>query len=146
MCLPRSLKWPHSVLPTLPTSTFEVADITQHLSVGGGTIDGIYARLSLQYFDHRTTLSIFGELAWVLRSGGQFFFACRSTKDPLYGKGIEIEPDMYERQGHVRHFFTPEYTTELLEANGFTKIDITEGQQTLYGEHSAYVKVSAYKP
>lgn len=124
---------------------FQVADITQRLSVGGGAVDAIYARLSLQYFDHRTTLSIFGELAWVLAENGQLFFACRSTDDPLYGKGIEIEPDMYELRGHVRHFFTPQYATELLVANGFSSVDIASGQQELYGEHSAYVKVSAQK-
>lgn len=123
-----------------------VADITQPLNVGGQTIDGVYARLSLQYFDHKTTLSIFGEINWVLRPGGQFFFACRSTQDPLYGKGIEVEQDVYALRDHVRHFFTPDYATELLEVNGFTKIDITTGQQELYGEHSAYVKCSALKP
>jgi SAM-dependent methyltransferase len=129
----------------IPNLEFRVGDITQPLSIGGGSIDGIYARLSLQYFDHHTTLSIFGELAWVLRNGGQIFFACRSTEDPLCGKGIEIEPDVYELRGHVRHFFSPEYATELLDSNGFTDIDITTGQQELYGEHSAYIKVSAQK-
>jgi SAM-dependent methyltransferase len=124
---------------------FQVADIAQPLNVGGGTVDSIYARLSLHYFDHRTTLSIFGELAWVLKDGGLIFFACRSTEDPLYGHGIEIEPDMYELRGHVRHFFTPDYAAELLEINGFTDIEITAGQQELYGEHSAYVKCSARK-
>ena len=125
---------------------FRVADITQPLNVGGQSIDGVYARLALHYFDHQTTLSIFGEIAWILRPGGQFSFACRSTEDPLCGRGIRIEENMFDLRGHVRHFFTPEYATELLEVNGFTKIAIKTGQQKLYGEHSAYVKCSAVKP
>jgi SAM-dependent methyltransferase len=130
----------------IPNLEFRVGDIANPLDVGGGSVDGIYSRLALHYFDHRTTLTIFGELAWVLRKGGQLFFACRSTEDPLYGKGIEIEPDMYELRGHVRHFFSPEYAAELLEVNNFINIDITTGKQDLYRDHSAYVKVSAEKP
>jgi SAM-dependent methyltransferase len=130
----------------LPNLEFRVADISQAFNVGGQSQDVVYSRLALQYFTHQTTMRVFSEISWVLRSGGQFFFACRSTEDPLYGKGEEVEPDMYELDGHVRHFFAPDYANELLEANGFTKIEVSTGKQKLYGEHAAYVKCSAIKP
>ncbi len=122
---------------------FAVRDIRTSFPVGGQSIDCVYARLSLHYFAHEVTLSIFGEIAWVLRAGGTFHFACRSTDDPLYGKGTEIEPDVFVYDGHVRHFFSRDYAAELLDVNGFTILDITGGQQRLYGERGAYVKASA---
>jgi SAM-dependent methyltransferase len=129
-----------------PNLEFRVGDVRRPFAVSGQSLDVVYARLSLQYFDHATTLGIFGEIAWVLRPGGQFFFACRSTDDPLYGKGDELEPDFFELDNHTRHFFHPDYATELLEENGFTKIEVVTGEQRLYGYHSAYVRCSAVKP
>lgn len=127
----------------IPNVTFRQADVTAPFAMGSQSCDVVYARLSLQYFDDKTTMSIFGEIAWTLRPGGQFFFACRSTEDPLYGKGTQLEPDYFEFEGHTRRFFSPEYATELLTANGFSKIEVETGTQKLYGRPSAYVKCAA---
>lgn len=130
----------------LPNVTFHQADVRQSFPLGGQSVDCVFARLSLHYFSHAVTLNIFGEIAWVLRPGGMFFFACRSTEDPLYGRGEQIEPDMFSLNNHVRHFFSPDYARELLEVSGFTKIEISAGKQQLYGEHAAYVKAEAIAP
>lgn len=122
---------------------FRCADLTKPFGVGGQSIDVVYARLSLHYFDDTTTMRVFGEIAWVLRSGGLFTFACRSTADPLYGKGEEIEPDMFELDGHHRRFFDADYCADLLEINGFSSIDIQQGEQKLYGYSAAFIKCTA---
>lgn len=128
----------------IPNVEFQVADITKPFPVGGQSMDVVYARLSLHYFDHFTTMRVFGEIAWVLKQGGLFAFACRSTADPLYGRGAEIEPDYYELEGHNRKFFDIDYAYELLEDNGFVDIDVQAGEQKLYGYSSAFVKCTAH--
>lgn len=122
---------------------FRCADLTKPLGVGGQSLDAVYARLSLQYFDHATTLRVFSEIAWVIRPGGIFAFACRSTTDPLFGKGEEVEPNYFLLDGHYRHFFDAEYCSDLLEDNGFSGIEIHSGEQKLYGNHAAFVKCTA---
>jgi len=122
---------------------FRVADLTQPFGVRGQSIDVVYARLSLHYFDDPTTMRVFSEIAWVLRKGGLFAFACRSTKDPLYGKGEEVGPDFFNLDGHFRHFFDEEYCDDLLQDSGFTNVEILAGEQKLYGAHSAFVKCTA---
>lgn len=122
---------------------FRVGDITQPLGVAGQSMDVVYARLSLHYFDHATTLRVFSEIAWVLRKGGLLAFACRSTADPLFGKGDEIEPNCFELEGHFRHFFDADYCSDLMEDNGFSNIEILSGEQKLYGYHAAFVKCTA---
>jgi SAM-dependent methyltransferase len=122
---------------------FRVADLTKPFGVRGQSMDVVYARLSLHYFDDATTLRVFSEIAWVLRKGGLLAFACRSTKDPLYGKGEEVGPDFFNLDGHFRRFFDADYCSDLLEDNGFTNIEILTGEQKLYGAHSAFVKCTA---
>jgi ubiquinone/menaquinone biosynthesis C-methylase UbiE len=123
---------------------FRHADISQPLNVGGQSCDVVYARFSLHYFDDDTTMTLFSEIAWVLRPGGQLF-SCKSTNDPLYGKGTLLGPDRFELDGHARHFFSPQYAQELLEANSFHQIQIAEEAQKLYGDPSRFVKCSAIR-
>jgi hypothetical protein len=47
---------------------------------------------------------------------GILAFCVKSAQDPLYGKGTRVAPDMYSLDGHVRHFFSREYATDLLRA------------------------------
>ena len=76
--------------------------------------DGVYARLSLlDYPDHITRL-LFQEIHHILKRGGRLAFLCKSTDDPLYGKGQQLEKNMFENKGHVRHFFDENYTKILL--------------------------------
>jgi hypothetical protein len=69
---------------------------------------------------------------------------CKSTDDRLYGKGIELEPDMFDMDGHVRHFFSEAYARELL-APSFTVDALETGQEDMYGKISGFVKVIATK-
>lgn len=107
-----------------------------------GAFDVVYAHLSLHYFPDQVTRGVFRELRRVLAEGGLLGFACKSTGDPLYGEGRLIEPDMFERHGHLRHFFSPEYARACL-APGFDLVELTERRGDRYGQDSAYVEVIA---
>ena len=122
--------------------TFETLDISQEFRLSDNEYDVVYARLSLHYFTNVTTKKIFSEIKRVLKPDGYICFLCKSIDDPLYGKGIEIEKDMYEFEGHVRHFFSEEYIKTLLKEN-FRIEKIESGDDTFYGSDSAYIKVIA---
>lgn len=127
-----------------PMLTFGQQDIAQPLNFLDGQFDAIYARLSLHYFTDEVTQKIFVELARVLKPGGKLCFMCKSTEDRLYGQGTEIEQDMYDMDGHVRHFFSESYARKLLM--GLFSIDsLQTGQEEMYGKVSGFVKVFATK-
>lgn len=127
------------------TLEFRQADITQRLDVGGNSTDLVYARFSLHYFSDDTTNGVINEVNWVLRPGGRFAFTVKSTDDPLFGKGTQLEPDMFEYRGEIRHFFSRSYASEMMIESGFIDISITEGTKKIYGEPSAFLTVMGQK-
>jgi len=70
---------------------------------------------------------------------------CKSVDDALYGQGIKIEADMFELKGHVRHFFSEQYTRQLLDDNKFKILSLSKGKEKLYERESAFIKVVAQK-
>lgn len=71
-------------------------------------------------------------------------FICKSVNDALYGKGKQLEKDMFDLDGHVRHFFSQAYAKECL-GNQFRVLEMTSGQEKFYGDQSAYIKIFAEK-
>ncbi|MDO8269657.1 MAG: class I SAM-dependent methyltransferase [Candidatus Levybacteria bacterium] len=122
--------------------TFEMLDMSQPFRFADNEFDVVYARLSLHYFTEEITRRVFSEIHRVLKPNGYFCFMCKSTKDPLYGKGKEIEKDMFEYEGHVRHFFNEESARSMLD-NNFKIDEIECGDGKFYGSDSAYVKAIA---
>ncbi len=102
--------------------TASVADI-QNLQFKQ-KFDVIYANCSLHYFNDETTTKIFTKLHELLNEGGLLCIRCKSTKDEKYGEGTELEKDYYNRNGHVRHFFSKGYMKEKLKL--FTIVNIEE--------------------
>ena len=79
-----------------------------------------------------------------MKSNGIFCFVCKSTDDPLFGQGEQLEKDMFLRKGHIRHFFSKEYAQECL-ADNYTLIVLESGKENFYGDESGYIKVIARK-
>jgi len=123
----------------VPGLNFQVMDISEPFKFNDNEFDAVYARLSLHYFTSETTRRVFGEIRRVLKPNGQLFFICKSTDDPLYGKGNQIEADMFELDGHVRHFFSEDYARSLL-SDGFKIDKLESGTEKFYGYESAFVK------
>lgn len=105
--------------------------------------DGVYARLSLHYYPDHITRLLFQEIHHILKRGGRLAFLCKSTDDPLYGKGQQLEKNMFENKGHVRHFFDENYTKILL--GGYHTERLKKRKEDLYGDPSAYMEVIAQK-
>jgi SAM-dependent methyltransferase len=123
---------------------FRQLDATQPLPFNADEFDVVYSHLALHYFDHATTTAIFAELARVLKPGGILAFACKSIHDSKYGEGEEVEPDMFVRKGHVRHFFSLDYTRQLLEG-GYESIEIGETEERYAGQVSSMIHCIARK-
>jgi len=94
------------------------------IKLKANSFDVIYAHLSLHYFNEKDTQSIFAKLYKILKPGGYLFVKCKSTADPLFGKGKKIEDDFYEFE-HRRHFFTKEYMQKNLQDFAIIKIQKT---------------------
>jgi SAM-dependent methyltransferase len=118
------------------------ADMRAPLPLADGRFDAVYARLSLHYFDDATTRAVFAEIARVLRPGGVLAFMCKSTDDPLHGRGEAIEPDMFALHGKVRHFFSEAYARACLHGR-FAVKRLWHGFEPLPGEPSRVVCVLA---
>lgn len=129
-------------LEDISNATFEALDISKPFEFKDGSFDVVYARLSLHYFHDENTRKIFKEIHRILKPNGPLYFICKSTKDPLYGKGEKIEKDMYELNGHVRHFFSEEYSRELL-SDHFIINKLESGEERFYESDSSYIKVFA---
>jgi SAM-dependent methyltransferase len=89
-------------------------DMTEPFPFSNGQFDVVYSHLALHYFDHCTTKRVFAEIGRVLKPNGLLAIVVKSTDDVEYGKGNEIEQDMYDLQGHIRHFFSRDYAAEIL--------------------------------
>lgn len=123
---------------------FEVLDMSLPFKFEDNSFNVIYSRLSLHYFIDNITKKIFEELYRVLKPEGYLCFVCKSIKDPLYGKGTVIEKDMFNNNGHIRHFFSEEYVKECLQ-DKYTYVVLETGEENFYGSPSAFVKVIAKK-
>ena len=125
--------------------TFKVMDMNKSpYPFKENDFDCVYSRLSLHYFSDEITRKIVKEVFRILKHNGLLFFLCKSTGDPLYGKGRLIEKDMYEFNGHIRHFFSKDYSKDLLKGK-FRILKLESGMEDFYGEKSGYIKVIAKK-
>ena len=104
--------------------------------------DAVYAHLTLHYYRDADTRAIIAEIRRVLAPGGWLLFACKAPGDPAHGRGVEIEPNLFDLNGKVRHFFTPEYAESLL-SSGFTDIRVAPHTGKLYGHGSAWITAIA---
>lgn len=125
-----------------PNASLCLLDMRKPLPFTAAAFTVVYAHLSLHYFTDAGTRSLVREIHRVLLPHGLLCFACKSTADPLYGRGDQIEPDMYEYQGHVRHFFSERYTRLLLH-DGFTVIELACTTRSRHGYDAAVVQVIA---
>jgi SAM-dependent methyltransferase len=93
---------------------FSERDVSDPLPYEANSFQGIFAHLSLHYFDDVTTRSIFTELARILTPGGILYFTVRSVGDRFYRKGTRIDKNLYCYEGHIRGFFDTGYAHKLL--------------------------------
>jgi len=125
--------------------SFAKLDASRHpLPFANETFDIVYSHLALHYHGDETTHALFTEIHRVLKDDGVLAFACKSIDDPNYGVGDEIEKDMFNAKGHLRHFFSIGYVKELLRDD--FDIELLEDKQEEYNDtRSAFVWCVAKK-
>jgi len=100
-------------------------------------------------FDDEETRKVIQHIASCLSPDGLLHFRCKSTSDPLYGKGEQVGKDLYCHKGQTRHFFSEDYVYALLhEWEVISVQEVTEEHQRITGEpvESSYIEVVARKP
>jgi ubiquinone/menaquinone biosynthesis C-methylase UbiE len=118
-----------------------VKDVSEKMPFDSGSFDYVYMRLGLHYFTDKELKKILREINRVLKSEGLFIFQVKSTSDKDYGKGKELEKDMYQDEtGYLRHFFSKEYAEEILE-----DFSIVVNEERKIDNGSAYLEVVAEK-
>lgn len=105
------------------------------------SFDAVFANLSLHYFEQDETRRIVIGIENALTPGGLFFIRCKSTADPLYGKGEPAGEGMY-RLEHIRRFWSAAELGLLL--SGFENAEILETREDYYGP-CAFVEGTARK-
>ena len=113
-----------------------------HMDFPDTSFDAIYAHLSLHYFDDPTTDAVLCNIRRMMKHNGLFFIRCKSIHDPLYGKGREINEDMFLFH-HTRHFFSAEYMREKLR--DFEILSLEETASSYEGKDSCFVEAIARK-
>lgn len=101
--------------------TTVVADALQGIPVPDGHFDAVYAYLffCLAFTDAELT-KLFAECNRVFEPDGYLAGTVRSVYDHSYGKGEQIEPDMFALSNAVRHFFSESYLERKLQEAGFS--------------------------
>lgn len=105
--------------------------------------DMIYAHLSLHYFSAVKTKEVFKGIYRALKPSAYFCFKCKSTKDSACGKGKEVEKNMYDYNGHIRHFFDSDFCNELL--SDFKILSLLETSNSYAGRDCSFIEVVAQK-
>ena len=118
-----------------------VKEISEGLPFEDDSFEFAYSRLGLHYFTDKELRKIVSEIKRVLKSEGLFMFQVKSVNDRNYGKGKELEKDMYQDEtGYVRHFFSSEYVEEL-----FKDFNIIMCEERNIDNGSSYLEVVAEK-
>jgi SAM-dependent methyltransferase len=121
-----------------------VHDIAAGLPFGDGRFGGVYSHLALHYFRDDVTRKIFAEIGRVLRPGGLLVFSVKSTDDPYYGDGEQLDEHIFSRKGHVRHFFDDGYVKDLLDGWILESKSSRRGRYAC-SEPSAFIRAVARK-
>jgi SAM-dependent methyltransferase len=105
----------------------------------------VYSHLSLHYLSRRATRALLQEIFRILKPGGLLQFTVRTTQDPLYGQGEEVDAHRFVLDGHLRHFFDKTYTRGLL--SDWAEVDVD--QYDTYGQTinpGAFLRAQARRP
>jgi ubiquinone/menaquinone biosynthesis C-methylase UbiE len=105
------------------------ADIDYLNKLKSSSFDVVYAHLTLHYFTKEKTKEIFENIWRILKKKGLLIFSVKTINDDFYGKGTELEQDMFELNGHIRHFFSKEFLEENIQKFNIIKIENEHGMR-----------------
>jgi tellurite methyltransferase len=124
---------------------FMSMDMTKAFPFKDERFNAVYSHLSLHYFTNTQTRSIVQEIHRITNDKGIFAFSCKNLSDPNFGKGREIEENLFVRESGVAlHLFSRQYVSALLEGL-FEILYLEESEQEYNDEHSSLIHAIAKK-
>lgn len=84
-----------------------------------GSYDYAYSRFTIHSINRNQEQVLLNNLFRGLRPGGKLFIEVRGVKDPLFGKGRQVEPNAYFYDNHYRRFIVMDELVASLEKRGF---------------------------
>ena len=82
--------------------------------------DYIYSRFTWHSINERQEEELLKNIQTALKKDGLLFIEARSVKDPLYGKGDEVEKNAFKYNGHFRRFIVIDELVEKLNNMGLS--------------------------
>lgn len=110
----------------------------EQIPLEANSVDVIYSRLALHYFNRQTMASILKNLQEVLKNGGKAFISIKSPNDEqemvfLESAAKEVEPGVYDDQGDIKSRFTKEQLEDILRAAGIQSFGVNTYVEDLGG-------------
>lgn len=108
----------------------QVVDFGIHeLPVKDNSVDVVYSRLSLHYFEKSHTIRIFKDIYRIIKPGGLVFLTFKSPEDVvemeyLRNRASEFEENVFIENGQLRSRFTVEQLQSMLDLAGVTHYDV----------------------
>lgn len=99
------------------------------LPVESDSVDVVYSRLGLHYFNSTTTSEIFKEIMRILKKGGKAFIVVKSPADKkemdfLKSTATELEEGMFQDGDIIKSRFSEEQWRAILINSGITSFEI----------------------
>jgi ubiquinone/menaquinone biosynthesis C-methylase UbiE len=126
------------------------------LPIKDASVNVVYSRISLNYFDREHTIKLFMQIYRILKPGGVAYLSFKSPDDTDEMDYLEkmttlFEPNVYIENGMLRSRFTTEQLNEMVVEAGIKTYEVTpfkeelgvrrEGhKQTLYLNEVAFKK------
>ncbi len=110
-----------------------------NLPVTDASVDVVYSRIALHYFERAHTIKIFKDIYRILKSGGHAYLTFKSPKDESEMERLKktatlFEPSVYIENGLIRSRFTVAQLQTMLTESGITDCTVTEYAEELEGQ------------
>lgn len=112
-------------------------DLNLHkIPVKDSSVDVVYSRISLHYFDSKHTIKLFKDVYRVLKPGGYAYLTFKSPEDKeemeyLQKSTVIYEPNVFIENGMLRSRFTKEQLESMLSKSGISNFQVNPYQENL---------------
>lgn len=109
------------------------------------SVDYVYSHLGLHFFNNEDTRRVFANIERWLKPNGTLGLKVKSTADPMYGKGEEIDEDVFLLDGQLRRFFSISTIERLLSGFNILMLEEYLGPYPGYSFDQGLIDVMAEK-
>ena len=106
------------------------------LPIKDNSVDIVYSRISLNYFDAAHTENVFKDIFRMLKTGGCSYLSMKSPDDLLEMEYLEksatlFEPNVYIEGGMLRSRFTLNQLKQILTSSGISQFEVKPYKEDL---------------